>query len=184
MMDSNVRGFVQGELFEEFGALTLEEAQMQKGAIFERVREATIEQFAPLGITITSLGGSEGLIYTDPNVQAVINRNFEAQQERVRAEAAATAQAIENARLINQANAAATATVIAGDAAADVLRTQGEQLYQFPGLVDYEIARRSQGQVPQILVVGDGSGSQELPFSFFLDGNTLVQPDITPVPQP
>ena len=201
VMDQNVRGFIQAELFSEFGSLRLEDGQRQKGEIFARVYERAVEHFAPLGVTITSLGGSEGLMYNDPNVQAVINQNFEAEQAEVRAAANATAQALENQTYIEQqraqiegrataqalenlilvesANAAATATVVAGQASAEVLRVQGEQLGQYPGLVDYEIAQRSSGQVPQILFMGDQGGSGELPFSFFLNPNDVL---VTPTP--
>jgi regulator of protease activity HflC (stomatin/prohibitin superfamily) len=166
-------------LFREFGDLTLLEARAEKSEIFQRIFIATRDHFAPLGVTITSLGGSEGMIYSDPNVQTSINANFEAQQEQVRAEAAATAQAVNNERLVSQANAQATATVIAGQAAAEVIRLQGEaeaevlasqgsQIQQYPGLVNYELALQSQGQVPQFLIVGN-DGADNLPFSFFLE---------------
>lgn len=208
VMDQNIRGFIQAELFREFGALDLANARTQKGDIFQRVFIATRDHFAPLGVTITSLGGSDGLMYTDPNVQNSINANFEAQQEQVRQEAAATAQAVDNQRqvsqanadaqqeqvrvealataqavdnerLVSQANAQATATVVAGQAQAEVIRSEGEaeaevlalqgaQIEQYPSLVNYELAQNSQGQVPQFLIVGEGN-SGNLPFGFFLD---------------
>ncbi|MCB0037665.1 MAG: hypothetical protein KDE51_26720, partial [Anaerolineales bacterium] len=99
VMDENIRGFVQAELFNEFGARTLEEGRQDKKEIFEAVFARTLEKFEPLGITITSLGGSEGLIYSDPKVQQVINDNFAAQQAQIQAQAQATAQAVENQTL-------------------------------------------------------------------------------------
>ena len=191
VMDENIRGFVQAELFNEFGARTLEQGRAEKREIFESIFQRTQGQFEPLGITITSLGGSEGLIYSDSSVQAVINDNFEAQQRQIQAEAFATAQAIENSTLVDQANAAATATVVAGQAAAAVLRERGQQLSQFPGLTDYEYAQRSQGRVPETLVVS-GEG-QNLPFAFFLNAHAGVStpvavveaaPTATPTPAP
>jgi hypothetical protein len=178
VMDENVRGFVQAELFKEFGSRTLAEARADKRAIFDSVFTNTKAHFEPLGITITSLGGSEGLIYTDEKVQKVINDNFTAQQQQVQAAAHATTQAIENGKLLDQANAQATATVVAGQAAAEVLRASGEQLSRFPALTDYELASRSRGLVPNTLVVS-GEG-EDIPFGFLLTSSTSqgsVEPD-------
>jgi hypothetical protein len=183
-MDENIRGFVQAELFKEFGSRTLAQGREDKKAIFEVVFERTKEHFQPLGISITSLGGSEGLIYTDDNVQQVINDNFAAQQRQVQVAAQATAQAIENETLVNQAHAAATATVVAGEAAAEVLRASGEQLSLHPGLTDYELANRSTGQVPHTLIIS-GSG-QDVPLAFLMnmDGDEVGPIVATAVPSP
>jgi hypothetical protein len=178
VMDENVRGFVQAELFKEFGSRTLAEARADKREIFDSVFTNTKAHFEPLGITITSLGGSEGLFYTDEKVQKAINDNFTAQQQQVQAEAHATTQSIENGQLLDQANTAATATVVAGEAAAQVLRASGEQLSRFPALTDYELASRSRGLVPNTLVVS-GEG-KDIPFGFLLTSNTgrgAVEPD-------
>lgn len=184
VIDENIRGFVQAELFNEFGSRTLEQGRADKREIFENVYARTKAQFEPLGITITSLGGSEGLIYSDKNVQAVINDNFASQQRKVQAEAYATAQSIENMTLVDQAQAAATATVVAGNAAAENLRASGEQLSQYPALTDYELAQRSQGLVPNTLVISGGEGS--LPFAFLMNSEVDNAPvaTIEATPQP
>jgi hypothetical protein len=183
VMDENVRGFIQAELFREFGHRTLLEGQGQKSDIFELVFANTQAHFVELGITINSCGGSEGLIYTDPAVQAEINENFAIQQEANRASARATAQGIENERIIAEANAYATATVVAGQAQAQVLQDTGRELSDNPGIIQYEIARRSTGEVPGILII-NGDQVEQLPFSFFLSPEEWAQygVDVTATP--
>lgn len=183
VMDENVRGFIQAELFREFGERTLLEGQAQKSLIFEEVFANTQAHFVELGITINSCGGSEGLIYTDPAVQAEINLNFAIQQEANRASARATAQGIENERIIAEANTFATATVVAGQAQARVLEETGRELTNNPGIVEYEIAQRSSGEVPGILII-NGDQVDQLPFSFFLSPDEWASygVDVTPTP--
>lgn len=188
VMDENVRGFIQARLFEKFGKLTLDEARVDKADIFEEVFTETRDHFATMGITISYLGGSEGLIYNDSHVQDEINSNFAAQQEEQRARSHATAQAVDNLRLIDEANTYATATVVAGRAAAQVLEDTGNQLDLHPSIVDYTLAQRSQGYVPDTLII-TGDQSSQLPFGFFLNGvggnggsSTAPLPTPTPLP--
>ncbi len=176
IMDQNIRGFIQQELFNEFGSMTLEEGQRGKQKVFERVRERLVKTFKERGVTILSFGGSEGMTYTDPKIQAAISDNYAAQQKVVQAQALATQQSYDNARIVSQANAQATATVIAGIAAAEVMRKNGEMLQNYPGLVDYTLAQKSTGQVPQFLFLGNGAQSGNLPFTFFLQPPTATPP--------
>ncbi|MHB8626727.1 MAG: hypothetical protein ACYDEO_11035 [Aggregatilineales bacterium] len=167
VMDTNVRGFIQGELFNEFGSRTLAQGQVDKKLIFQAVTTDTTTNFKARGITILAFGGEDGMTYTDPKIQAAINDSYASQQKIIQAQAAATQQGYVNQQLISQANAAATATVIAGGAAAQVMQQSGQMLQQYPALTGYTIALRSSGQVPQILVLG-GNQTGNLPFSFFI----------------
>jgi hypothetical protein len=175
VMDQNIRGFVQQELFNEFGSRTLSQAQRDKKLIFEGVRDRLTATFKERGVTILSFGGSEGMSYSDPKVQDVINESYAAQQRVEQAKAQATQQGYNNEQLVALANAQATATVIAGAAGAQVLKENGQMLQQYPGLTNYTLAQKSNGQVPQILVIS-GEQTQGLPFSFFLDPSTLGTP--------
>jgi molybdopterin-biosynthesis enzyme MoeA-like protein len=166
VMDENIRSFVQAQLFEKFGKLTLEEARTQKSDVFSTVRAEAVSHFAEMGITITSLGGSDGMVYSDPKVQDQINQNFAAQQEEERSRARATAQSIDNERILEEAYVYATSTVVAGNATNAVYEELARILQENPDLVDWEIARKMNGDVPEFLVVGESEG---LPFSFFID---------------
>jgi hypothetical protein len=84
--DTNIRGFVQAALAREFGALDLDAARREKGKVFERVFKAAKEEFSAKGISIDTLGYSEGMTYTDPNIQRAINETFEAQMATQKAE--------------------------------------------------------------------------------------------------
>ncbi len=184
VMDTNVRGFIQGELFNEFGSRALAQGQADKKLIFQNVAADTTANFKARGITILAFGGEDGMTYTDPKIQAAINDSYAAQQKIIQAQAQATQQGYVNQQLISQANAAATATVIAGGAAAQVMQQSGQMLQQYPALTGYTIALRSNGQVPQILVLS-GNQTGSLPFSFFIPAPsaTPAAPTSTPVAQ-
>jgi hypothetical protein len=84
--DTNIRGFVQTALANEFGAIDLDAARKQKGQIFERVFKEAKAAFAEKGVSIDTLGYSEGMTYTDPNIQRAINETFQAQMAAQKAE--------------------------------------------------------------------------------------------------
>jgi hypothetical protein len=177
VMDQDVRGFIQQQLFNEFGSRPLAQGQTDKKVIFQSVGQLLTDTFLKKGITILSFGGSEGLTYTDPKIQDAINQSYAAQQAVVQAQAAATQQSFVNQQIVSQADAQATATVIAGAAQSQVMQQSGETLARYPGLTNYILAQKSNGQVPQILVLG-GQQNGSLPFSF------LLPPIETPTPAP
>ncbi len=76
--DTNIRGFVQAALSREFGSRDLDSARKEKAAIFQKVYQETKDAFADKGISIDTLGYSEGMTYADPAIQKSINETFEA----------------------------------------------------------------------------------------------------------
>lgn len=84
--DTNIRGFVQAALAREFGAIDLDAARKMKGPIFDKIFKEAKAEFADKGISIDTLGYSEGMTYTDPNIQKAINETFEAQMATQKAE--------------------------------------------------------------------------------------------------
>jgi len=168
IIDTDIRAFMQGQLAGEFGSLAIKDAQEKKGTIFAQVCENTVTQFEDFGITITACGASGGLIYHDSTIQEAISTNFVTQQEQIRAQAALDAQGIENQRILAEAEAVAEAEIIKGQAQAEVIRLQGEAIADNPAIVSYEIATRSQGQVPSTFLYAGGDQTQ-LPFAFFLN---------------
>jgi hypothetical protein len=195
VMDENVRGFVQTQFFSKIGDMMLDTARNSKSVIMTQTFDAMKDQFKPMGITFTSFGGSEGYIYDSDAVQKSIDDTFVTQQGVLNSYQQATKQAVDNTIMLGKADAYATATVVAGNAGAQVLKAQGEELAKYPSITNYTLAQKSTGQVPTFLIVGGDGATNTLPFGFFLqpDGSfsnaaptpvpsTTVPP--TPVPSP
>lgn len=77
--DTNIRGYVQAALSREFGARDLDTARKEKALIFSQVFKETRDAFEKKGVSIDNLGYSEGMTYSDANIQKSINETFEAQ---------------------------------------------------------------------------------------------------------
>jgi hypothetical protein len=73
VIDTNVRGFLQGELSKEFGSRPLEKCKEDKGTIFLEIEKRAKEHFKKYGITIQYVGNANGLSYDDPKIQDAIN---------------------------------------------------------------------------------------------------------------
>ncbi len=71
--DTNIRGFIQGVLSREFGALSLEQAKDQKNRVFGVAEKEAKEHFKQYGITILNLGNAGGLEFDDVEIQNAIN---------------------------------------------------------------------------------------------------------------
>lgn len=185
IMDTNVRGFVQAQFFERIGKLYLTDARATKSTIFSTTFEAMTSQFKPMGITITSFGGSEGFVYDSDQVQKSIDDTFVSQQNVLNSYQQATRQAVDNEIMIGKANAFATATVVAGNAQAQVLKAQGEELAKYPSITNYTLAQKSTGQVPTFLIIGGDGATSTLPFGFFMNPpDAIPSPTLTPLPSP
>ncbi|TAK95421.1 hypothetical protein EPO05_04350 [Patescibacteria group bacterium] len=96
VMDSNVRGFIQSVMSREFGTLSLTNCKKEKGTIFKTLALETTDHFKPLGLTISNLGSSEGLLYDDPTIQASINKAYVAEMDIQVADQEKQAQEIRN----------------------------------------------------------------------------------------
>jgi hypothetical protein len=78
VMDTTVRNLVSAKLSEICGAKPLNWIRPNKGSIFKEVVESIRPLLKDQGITLDSLGASDGLTYSDPNVQDAINKKFAA----------------------------------------------------------------------------------------------------------
>lgn len=183
VMDSNVRNMVQKILFNEFGIRSLDQGRQDKKVIFSYTEEQVRAAFKPLGLTIDYVGGSEGMTYADPKIQEGINTVFAAQLEKSRQEALKRAQEETNLKDISVAETAKRKVELDADAnayrtrteaiaSADALRLRGEQLDKHPSLVDFEVAQRYKGDVPETVVDGGGGN---LP-GFFLNPGRRTTP--------
>jgi hypothetical protein len=78
VMDTNIRSYVGGIMAREFGSHDLEYDRAHKIEIFATARTETQEYYAKRGITIDTLGYTEGMNYHDKNIQDAINKKFQA----------------------------------------------------------------------------------------------------------
>lgn len=175
VMDTVIRGEIQRELYNEFSSRTLAHGQADQTLIFQTISDNITKLFKEQGISIQTFGGQGGMTYTDPNVQAAVNKSYAAQQSIIQAQAQATQQGFDNQRLVNQANAQATATVIAGQAAAEVMNQQGKALAANPNLPSYEGILKWNGVMPQVV-----GGNGALPFINVGQNNPIVTPTAAP----
>ena len=81
IIDSNIRGYCQKELADQFGQLKLEECKAQKSKVFKNVEKSVIDKFNAMGITIDYFGAAEGLSFDDPKIQDAINRQVQAEAD-------------------------------------------------------------------------------------------------------
>lgn len=193
VLNGEIRVAIQSILFDQFGDLSVNGAQEQKDEIISEMAEIIADRYLTRGITITEIGGADGLLYDNPAIQEMIDRQTiaESQQEVVAQEnirrqeeaiGVATQKAIENNTLLEQSSIYATATVVAGQAAAQVQRDMGEALAQNPLIIAYEWAVRWDGQLPQF------AGSSQQPVPMFSVDQYVYTPTymptatVTPVP--
>lgn len=109
VMDQNIRSFAVAELTRKYGDLTLQDAQTKGTEIYADLFNDAKTAFKAKGITIQYLGNAEGLTYSDPNVQAAINKSYQASQDAKTAEMEQQAQVIRNQTKVLTAQADADA---------------------------------------------------------------------------
>jgi hypothetical protein len=102
-MDQNVRERVHTILSQEFAARTLQGCKTEKNQITDALKLQVAEHFKKYGITITSIGLAEGLVFDQPEIQKSINDTYVAEME-VEREKQRTFQQLEiNKRLLSEA---------------------------------------------------------------------------------
>lgn len=168
VMDRNVRGAFQARLYDAFHRLTLDEARSGAAQTFNQVAESITAAFAEQGLTLSACGGQGGMTFTDPAIQAAINKRFtetQAQQTLVDTAVAAktAAQAQLDAQDLKNRQLAAEAT---GKAEVERIKQQQELFYMSelakmaqasPGLASLVAAQHYKGDVPQSVVNGAGT---------------------------
>jgi hypothetical protein len=96
VVDENVRGYAQAILAREFGNRNLEKCKSDKSFIFDLTFKEVKAEFAKKGVTIDVIGNSQGLNYTDAEIQKCINKAFIAENEKQVAQQEQEAQKIRN----------------------------------------------------------------------------------------
>ncbi len=175
VMDENVRGYVQNLMWVEFGTRDLTAAKEAKKEIMDAVSKSTKEFYSKQGITISYVGGAEGLTYKDPKIQESINSAFIAENDRKVADQENQAQTIRNTKLVSIATAQRQAAEEFAKAQnAMIAKTQLEiQMKQADAML--EIAHNSHGiSIQPGAILSEGS-----PFLFGLDKVTGARPPVT-----
>lgn len=96
VMDHDLRNYVSERLSAQFGSHNLEYDQLHKIDFFTQAKKDAAKFFKDKGITLTTFGSTEGMIYSDPAVQKSINAKFAAEMSNQ----AATAQASAASKLV------------------------------------------------------------------------------------
>lgn len=166
VIDTNIRSDIQSVLSEEFGTRNLEQCKSEKTVVFNKAREVIIPKYKDSGITISTLGMSEGLSFDDKEIQDAINQAYTAEMNIKRQEQEKHAQLQINDRLLSIArNEREQAEEFAKAAEArkkmvdvEVQKMQAEAMLNF--------SQKWNGQTPQFVTIG-GSGNAN-PFLFTL----------------
>ncbi|QGY01931.1 hypothetical protein MMSR116_08605 [Methylobacterium mesophilicum SR1.6/6] len=87
VVDGNVHRTVQAALAREFGRRSTDDAIHQKAEIMASVEKAVIDQFAPMGVTVTTLGFADELSFENAAIQAAIDDTFMANKRAQSAQA-------------------------------------------------------------------------------------------------
>lgn len=111
VIDTNVKGFIQGVLSREFGKRSLEDGKKAKNEIFVVVDTETKEHFKKYGITILNIGNAGGLEFDDLQIQAMINQTQTSEMS--------VQVAMKNKLAQDEVNKQVVATAIANRAAAE-----------------------------------------------------------------
>lgn len=105
LMGQNIRNYFAGQVSGEFGEHPLETARGMKGKVTKIATKAAESYFKEYGITIHHFALMGGLDFTDPKIQAAINRDFESAMLIGVKENETQAQANINKKMVEQAKA-------------------------------------------------------------------------------
>ncbi len=111
IMDNNIRGSVAANLSRGFAEFDLDEGRKNKNSIFAETYSVVKKEYAKMGITITNMGLSEGLLYVDPDIQVAINDTFKSAMRETVESNLNSAQTKINTRNVDIAKAAKDAAI-------------------------------------------------------------------------
>lgn len=160
VMDTVIRNSATQFLSTEFGNRELALGIKDKGAIFAQLKSNLIEEYEKVGITISTVGLSEGLTYTNSQVQQVIDDVFQAGAQ-------ATRQSTSNMKDIDTANAQATVSVMQAGAQAAAVATVNAALNNTNSdnyvALEWIKAWQAGGEVPQFMGGANGGVFLNIP---------------------
>lgn len=125
VVDENIRGYVTSILTREFGTRTLEEGKVAKSEISDLLLKDCQNTYSKMGISVSSLGITGGMKYTNPEIQKAINDNYVAGMKIQQSENEKLAQVNINAKDLSVAqNARAMAEEFAKAQEAQIAKTR------------------------------------------------------------
>lgn len=172
ILDMEIRSVVQRVFSEEAAKYTMDEGRTKKGDIMKKVTDETIKYATERGITITSIAQFGGFTYNNKEIQAAIDKVFQAQQDKAVAKAEFdAAQERKNAlqakgegeasQKVAAAQGEADAIKLVADAKAYELKQLQENPEAYLALKQFEIQTKMystwNGQMPTYLM-GSGQG--------------------------
>jgi len=155
IVDNNVRGRVNAILSREFAKYTLEVGRDKKNDIIDKVEKDTVDYFKKMGVTISNVGLSEGLVYEDKEIQNKINENFVAEMDISIKENQRLSQAKTNAMNIEIAEAEAVAASKWAAAAEDRKKQIDVKIAQMLAEAKLTMAKKWDGKLPANLIPQD-----------------------------
>lgn len=162
IMDTNIRGFVQGQLAELFGKESLDDCQKKKVDIFRTAEKLVQEEFEKFGITVLYFGNRGGLNYLNPKVQEGIDSEYiENLKEQIETKKLA-AQLIRNetAKEVALVQAKAARTLQEGAEALEF--TTQLEIAKMQAEARKEMAEKVTGRLPTTILPAGGEGSNML----------------------
>lgn len=155
VIDTNIKGFVQGALSREFGSRTLDDAKINKNEIFKIVDKETKDHFKKYGITILNIGAAGGFGFDDQKMQIAINAVQTAEMDVQAAKQEKLAQDQRNIKSVAMAVAARQAAEEFAKAKESQMAMRELEIKMIQVSATLEAAKRWNGALPnQILPQG------------------------------
>lgn len=148
VMDEDVRGYLGSVLSREFGSRTLEQGRTEKNEVFSTAQKETIDFFVTRGVTISKVGGTEGMQYRDSKIQEAINATFVAENDKNTAENQRQAQAKRNELNVAKAVAEREAAEEFAKAEKAQIAIRELEIRTIQAQATLEAARKWNGQMP------------------------------------
>ena len=161
VMDRNVREKVHTILSAEFAERSLSECKTDKNPVTNVLNEKVAQHFKKFGITITSIGLAEGLVFDQKEIQDSINANYVAEMAVEQAKQKTLEQAEINKRLIATATGEKAAALEFASAAEERRKLVDIEIQKMKAQALLTAAQKWNGQVPTYM----GGGKE----SFLLD---------------
>lgn len=148
VMDQDVRGYLGAVLSREFGSRSLDKGRSEKNDIFAVAQKETQAFFAVRGVTISQIGGTEGLQYRDEKIQQAINATFVAENDKNTAENQRVAQEKRNQLNVDKAIAERKAAEEFAKAKEAQIAIRELEIRMLQAQATLEAAKKWNGQMP------------------------------------
>ena len=149
IMDNNIRGSVAANLSRGFASYDLDEGRKNKNSIFAETYKIVKTEYAKMGITISNMGLSEGLLYVDPDIQVAINDTFKSAMKATVEANNNLAQEKINERNVGIAKAAKDAAIEFAKAAEAQKKMISLKVMEMEAQAKLTMAKRWNGMYPE-----------------------------------